>query len=163
MPKTRNNELTDRQQEIFDFILSCIAVKYPPTLSEIADYFGFSGKAAHDHLIALEKKGKIERIAHSPRCIRILGDSDTGIDTLMPSEILTLEITSEMRVKAEGFKVGEFIRLRRQPYGVSGDVVLVNANGLLMLHRLKGDVRGILGKVVGHTIPKDVWHRIPSV
>jgi len=44
--------LTKRQQEIFDFIVECIANNgAPPTRVEIAEYFGFkSANAAEDHL-----------------------------------------------------------------------------------------------------------------
>lgn len=54
--------LTARQQEIFDFILDCMASNgAPPTRVEIADNFGFkSANAAEDHLKALDKKGHIE-------------------------------------------------------------------------------------------------------
>ena len=47
--------LTKRQQEIFDFILECMAENgAPPTRVEIASHFGFrSPNAAEDHLKAL--------------------------------------------------------------------------------------------------------------
>ena len=54
--------LTARQQQIFDFILDCMAANgAPPTRVEIAEHFGFrSPNAAEDHLKALAKKGHIE-------------------------------------------------------------------------------------------------------
>ena len=48
----------------------------PPTVREIADYFGFkSPKAASDHLTALEKKGKITRRYGMSRNIQLRGDA----------------------------------------------------------------------------------------
>ena len=139
MSKTMPRKLTPRQQEILDFIRCCIEDKYPPTLSEIAEGFGFSAKAALDHLVAIEKKGHIQRVPGIPRSI-----------TIIP-EFLTIEITPEMEVKVEGFDVGEYIRVCRQPIGNSGDIVLTSVNGTLNLLKLMGHVRGIIGKVVGHT------------
>lgn len=65
--------LTKRQQEIFDFILSCmVANGAPPTRVEIAEHFGFkSPNAAEDHLKALDKKGHIELRAGTSRGIFI--------------------------------------------------------------------------------------------
>ena len=84
--------LTNRQQEIFDFILQCMATNgAPPTRVEIANHFGFkSPNAAEDHLKALDKKGHIELRSGTSRGIFIteearLGsqlDSLTGVNQL---------------------------------------------------------------------------------
>ncbi|MGH8050386.1 MAG: transcriptional repressor LexA [Arenimonas sp.] len=52
-------ELTDRQQEIFDFVTDTIQrTSIPPTSQEICDRFGFaSTRAAQKHLQAIEAKG----------------------------------------------------------------------------------------------------------
>ena len=65
--------LTKRQQEIFDFILECMANNgAPPTRAEIAEHFGFkSPNAAEDHLKALDKKGHIELRSGTSRGIFI--------------------------------------------------------------------------------------------
>ena len=65
--------LTKRQQEIFDFILECMADNgAPPTRVEIASHFGFrSPNAAEDHLKALDKKGHIELRSGTSRGIFI--------------------------------------------------------------------------------------------
>lgn len=65
--------LTKRQQEIFDFIVDCIAANSaPPTRVEIAEHFGFrSANAAEDHLKALDKKGHIELRSGTSRGIFI--------------------------------------------------------------------------------------------
>ena len=65
--------LTPRQQEIFDFILECMANNgAPPTRVEIAEHFGFrSPNAAEDHLKALGKKGHIELKSGTSRGILI--------------------------------------------------------------------------------------------
>lgn len=75
MPK-RTRTLTARQHEIFVFIEGYIHEKgYPPVIREIAAAFGFREKAAHDHLIAMEKKGYISRKAECARSLVILKPS----------------------------------------------------------------------------------------
>lgn len=65
--------LTDRQQQVLDFIRHHLdAHGLPPTRAEIARALGFSsGNAAEVHLRALERKGAIELIAHASRGIRL--------------------------------------------------------------------------------------------
>jgi repressor LexA len=67
-------KLTDRQQEVLDFIRDFVDVKgYPPTLREIGQHFGIqSPNGVAYHLVALEKKGYIERGVSSARTIRLL-------------------------------------------------------------------------------------------
>ena len=73
MNSIETKPLTKRQQEIFDFILECMATNgAPPTRVEIADNFGFrSPNAAEDHLKALDKKGHIELRSGTSRGIFI--------------------------------------------------------------------------------------------
>lgn len=67
--------LTERQQEILDFIKHAIHEQgFPPTLREIGKAFGIrSTKGVNDHLAALERKGKIRRHAELSRGIEVVG------------------------------------------------------------------------------------------
>ena len=73
--------LTARQRQIFTYIQSRIKEGYPPTIREIGSKFGFSEKAAHDHLNALEKKKYIGREEGKPRAISILKEADPKLET----------------------------------------------------------------------------------
>ncbi|MFO7849082.1 MAG: transcriptional repressor LexA [Spirochaetia bacterium] len=54
-------KLTARQEEVLQFIYTFIEEhSYPPTMREIAAQFEISPKGAHDHVKALERKGKIK-------------------------------------------------------------------------------------------------------
>ena len=64
--------LTGRQRLVFDFVRQKIYGGLPPTLHEIADHFGFSVKAAFDHLHAIMKKGYITQEEGKPRTITLL-------------------------------------------------------------------------------------------
>ncbi len=61
------SDLTDRQKQVLDFIISHTRDKgFPPSVREICDALGLkSPSSAHSHLIALEKKGYVLRNASS--------------------------------------------------------------------------------------------------
>ena len=67
------DRLTQRQQQVFEFILRAIREgNRPPTVREIAEHFGFrSPKAVTDHLGALERKGYITRRNRKSRNIEV--------------------------------------------------------------------------------------------
>ena len=65
-------KLTARQEEILRFIIEYIqSYERPPTIRDIADNFGFTVKGAYDHLLALERKGWIDREGRHSRGITI--------------------------------------------------------------------------------------------
>jgi repressor LexA len=70
-------DLTNRQQEIFDFLVEFVQDRgYPPSIRDITRQFGFrSPKAAADHLAALERKGFIQRTPELSRALSIRGHS----------------------------------------------------------------------------------------
>ena len=66
--------LTGRQQQIVDFLREYLAREgMPPTQAEIAARFGFTQKAAGDHLKLIAAKGVIELRRDIPRGIRLRG------------------------------------------------------------------------------------------
>ncbi|MDR1617957.1 MAG: transcriptional repressor LexA [Treponema sp.] len=73
-------ELTQRQKEVLSFVAEYInAHSYPPTIREIADYFFISVKGAHDHVIALKKKGCLRQTGKRSRTMELVktgGDED---------------------------------------------------------------------------------------
>ncbi len=65
--------LTERQQEIALFIERYFDENgYAPSLRDIGNHFGFSPKAAYDHLRALEKKNIIKTAENLPRGMALL-------------------------------------------------------------------------------------------
>ena len=59
-------ELTERQREILQFISTYIRRhSFPPTIREIGQHFEISVKGAHDHVIALKRKGHIRADSRS--------------------------------------------------------------------------------------------------
>ena len=72
--------LTRRQEEILNFIIENIREDgYPPTIAEIGGKFGIaSTNGVNDHLLALEKKGYIERSSKA-RGIHVTGKAAVGL------------------------------------------------------------------------------------
>lgn len=67
--------LTDRQRQIFDFIVEYTKKNcFPPSVREIGEGVGLrSTSNVHLHLKSLEDKGYIETREFQPRAIRIIG------------------------------------------------------------------------------------------
>ena len=80
-------QLTERQQEIFDFVKNHISTTgMPPTRVEIAREIGFKApNAAEEHLKALARKGYIEMLSGTSRGIRILvNDEEAANEDSLP-------------------------------------------------------------------------------
>ncbi|MET0852695.1 MAG: transcriptional repressor LexA [Candidatus Rokuibacteriota bacterium] len=70
-------EMTARQREVLAFVRSFIERHgAPPTVREIGERFGFTARAAFDHIRALERKGMLHRRVTDKRVSRTLVLSD---------------------------------------------------------------------------------------
>lgn len=65
--------LTKTQAKVLAFVeQASVRDGRPPTMKEVADYFGWSSTStAQQHLAVLEKKGRLSRTPHSPRSLRV--------------------------------------------------------------------------------------------
>jgi len=65
--------MTARQRQVFEFMRT-FSDRHgvPPAVREIAERFGFTARAAFDHLRALERKGMLERRVTGKRASRTL-------------------------------------------------------------------------------------------
>ena len=82
-----DKKLTDKQQQILEYLKECILKKgYPPAVREICDAVNLrSTSSVHSHLETLEKKGYIKRDPTKPRAIEICDDSFQMVRTEMVS------------------------------------------------------------------------------
>jgi repressor LexA len=81
-------ELTDRQREVLTFIGRFIdSHAYPPTIREIADHFEISIKGAHDHVMAIKKKGYVKSDNRS-RTLEIIKRDGEDDDDLVKVPVL---------------------------------------------------------------------------
>lgn len=72
--KLNQNGLTDKEQKIYDYIISeQERVGYPPSVREICEYMGLkSTSSSHNYLVSLESKGLIKRDPTKPRALEVL-------------------------------------------------------------------------------------------
>ncbi len=69
--------LTEKQKKVLEFVTEHIqTIGFPPTVRQIAVYFGVSAKAAHDHLRAIAKKGYLRLFPGSARGMEVIKTSE---------------------------------------------------------------------------------------
>ena len=83
-------ELTERQKAVLSFIADYINIhSYPPTIREIAEHFSMSIKGAHDHVLALRRKGSIQQNGSLPRTMKLAsGKEEEGMSSLTEIPLL---------------------------------------------------------------------------
>lgn len=71
---TISSPITDNESAVLEFLRTFIEEKgYAPTTREIQAHFGHASQtSAVNYLLALERKGRIKRVAKLPRTISIL-------------------------------------------------------------------------------------------
>src|SRR5881392_3071751 len=79
--------LTDRQQEIWDFLVSYVESHgYPPTVREVGEKVGLaSPSTVHAHLANLERAGYLRRDPTKPRALELIGHRRAEPVELRPS------------------------------------------------------------------------------
>ncbi len=77
-------KLSDRQQEILDFLSDFISQNgYPPSVREIGQSVGLSSSSTvHSHLNALEDKGYIKRDPSSARALSVVDHNQKAADVV---------------------------------------------------------------------------------
>ena len=135
MAKFRFKRLTLRQREVFDFIEKYISeAGYSPTIAEIAEGFGLSGKAIYDHVNALIRKGMIERREdYVPRSIKL-----TSFAQLF-------SVKAQADIQHLGVQKGDVLTVSPAAAPVVGDRVLTTHGTITAFQ----DGQQIVGKVVG--------------
>jgi len=110
-------ELTAREQKIYDFIADVTASKgFPPSIREICDGVGLkSPSSVHFYLKSLEDKGYITKERRRTRAINLAGDRYTRVPLLgrvtAGQPILALENIEGYLPFDAGRKQGEFFAL----------------------------------------------------
>jgi len=154
-----SNTLTRRQQQVLDFINSCIMDGgYPPTMREIGEHMGISStNGVNDHLKALERKGFLVRDDMKSRALRPVAGSGQWVDVPVVGQVaaglpmLAVENIEDtvkvdrffigpsrevfaLRVKGEsmiedGIFDGDYIFVRKQITAERGDIVVAMIEG----------------------------------
>jgi len=138
-------ELTSRQREVLEFVRT-FSERHgvPPAVREIADRFGFTARAAFDHLKALERKGMLERRVTSKRASRTLVIPGRRVRQRPGSDEIPVlgRIAAGAPILAMENRE-DSLPLRPEWFGVqSGDVFSLRVKGDSMIgaHILDGDL-----------------------
>ncbi len=136
-------ELTEIQKKILEFLIEQKVNRgYPPTLAEIAGFFGYRNRSTvQQHLQAIEKKGFIKRNPKLSRGIEltledkffvprpILGEVAAGNPlTIYPDAIDSIELPTIARMPKDSFLLRVKGDSLKDAYIFSGDIVIVNPN-----------------------------------
>ncbi len=136
-------ELTEIQKKILEFLIEQkINRGYPPTLAEIALFFGYKNRATvQQHLQAIAKKGYIKRNPGLSRGIEltledkffiprpVLGEVAAGNPlTIYPDAIDSIELPTIARMPKDSFLLRVKGDSLKDAYIFSGDIVIVNPN-----------------------------------
>jgi repressor LexA len=121
--------LTQRQQEIFDFVRKYVGEHgYPPTVRDIGKAIGLaSSSTVHAHLANLEKLGVLRRDPTKPRAIEVL--KDKAREVVAPAGLPVLgQVAAGQPVLADE-NIEEYVPVPGIAGGDDGEFVL----------RVKGD------------------------
>lgn len=135
-------KLTDRQQEILDFIVADIQTKgYPPTLREVANRFDISStQGVRRHIDALEKKGYIVRESGA----RSLTVSTDILDLSLGRDVVSVPLLGEVAAGQPIFAdnhVEDRITVSTDWLGPRGDHFFLKVKGFSMADSiLPGDL-----------------------
>lgn len=137
------HEMTEIQKKILEFLIEQKVNKgMPPTLAEIAKYFGYKNRATvQQHLQAIEKKGYIKRNPRLSRGIEltledkffipkpVLGEVAAGNPLVIyPDAIDSIELPTVARMPKDSFLLRVKGDSLKDAYIFSGDIVIVNPN-----------------------------------
>ena len=77
-------QITERQQEVLDFISSFTkSNNYPPTVREIGEHFSISLRAVQDHIAALQKKGYLSQTQKRARSLNVISGASAEPQTFV--------------------------------------------------------------------------------
>jgi repressor LexA len=147
--------LTQRQQEVFDFIREFTEGNgVPPTVREIGGRFRVTPRAAFDHLRALERKGFLRRRAVSGRTSRAL---TLNLPVRNPGQIPILgRVAAGLPLLSEENREGA-LPLAPEWLGASAEDVFglrVKGESMVSAHIVEGDV--VVVRRQDHAQPGDV-------
>jgi repressor LexA len=137
------DKVTEIQKKILEFLIDQKSDRgFPPTLAEIATYFGYRNRSTvQQHLQALEKKGFIKRNKKLSRGIEIilekkyfhsrpvLGEIAAGNPlTIYPDAIDSIELPTIARMPVDSFLLRVKGDSLKDAFIFSGDIVIINPN-----------------------------------
>ncbi|HLX33354.1 MAG TPA: transcriptional repressor LexA [Gaiellaceae bacterium] len=135
-----STELTDRQREIWDFVLDYVDRHgYPPTVREIGEAVGLaSPSTVHAHLANLERAGLLRRDPTKPRALELVG---RGKPAAEPAELPKLPLLGQIAAGGPLLADQNIEDEIAVPETLQGDFLLrVKGDSMIEAGILEGDV-----------------------
>ena len=155
-------DLTNKQRQVLSYIQKTVAENgSSPTIREIASHLQVTVRSAHQHVVALERKGAIKRrpghrgIEFRSRGLPILGRIAAGMPILAEENIgerldlrdiiasqdnnlFFLKVDGDSMID-RGINPGDLVLIRQQPTVESGEIaaVLIGEETTLKILRIK--------------------------
>jgi repressor LexA len=128
-----NDELTDRQRAILDFIVTQQQERgFPPSVREIGSAVGLtSPSTVHTHLATLQRRGYLRRDPTKPRAIEVRYDRATGA-TLDRRPVQHIPLVGDVAAGTDVLAAENVEELIPVPTDFTGD-------GTLYMLRVRGD------------------------
>jgi repressor LexA len=130
-----SNQLTDRQQNVYDMIRELIVKRgYGPTVREIGEHFGIkSPNGVMCHLRALERKGLIRRSPNKSRAIELMHAADRSGNSLPMAGMVAAGPTTL------AFEQNERIDFSEVLFGDDRFILQVSGDSMIDAHIADGD------------------------
>jgi len=128
-----DGELTDRQREILDFIVTAQRERgFPPSVREIGEAVGLtSPSTVHTHLATLQRRGYLRRDPTKPRAIEVRYDPASGA-TIDRRPVHHIPLVGDVAAGADVLAAENVEELVPVPADFTGD-------GTLFMLRVRGD------------------------
>jgi repressor LexA len=141
--------LTDRQQEIWNFLVEYVdGHGYPPTVREIGEAVGLaSPSTVHAHLANLERAGLIKRDPSKPRALELVGRENRVVSHQAQAQLLpaagvhTLPLVGEIAAGGPLLAEENIEDHLSVPETMKGDFLLrVKGESMIQAGILDGDI-----------------------
>jgi repressor LexA len=133
--------LTERQQEILDFINEYIQENgFPPSVREIGSHFGVYPATVQDHISALQRKGYLQRKRFQSRTLSISSPSLRGRRALGDGTAIPVvgRVAAGMPLLAQE-NIDQTIQLPKEWAPEGAFLLKVQGNSMEGAHILNGD------------------------
>lgn len=130
-----SNQLTDRQQSVYDMIRGLIVKRgYGPTVREIGEFFGIkSPNGVMCHLRALERKGLITRSPNKSRAIELTSVADRNGNAMPMAGVVAAGPTTL------AFEQNDRVDFSEMLFGEGRFILQVSGDSMIDAHITDGD------------------------
>jgi repressor LexA len=127
--------ITDKQKQVLEFIQEYGESNgYSPSIRDVAGRFECSVKGAYDHVVALEKKGLIERSKNRSRSIQLATRGKRELSILEPQKVPVLGRIAAGALSYADQHVEDYVTMPLEGMGDEGKCFALRVKGDSMIN-----------------------------